>query len=344
MDESEEVELGHQDAPVSLEEIYLDFESRSAGPGQIRRRVYRADNADLVALLNVESGLRAARFEFRNQLHLTGFSDQIKGLRLGLATVSADSADLLIEQARPNDGQLFAVVIEDLLKAIVRAEAGREWQAVASRLSRWQVFFQKSAEGLSRDQQLGLMAELETMVYIASNGADWVSLTDAWHGPASEVHDFSADHWALEVKATSVLGSGTAMISSERQLDPDEMSPLFLFFRGYDVRPHGHSPTLPSLVARVRSALMAFAPASNRFEDLLLEVGYLDLHARLYISHYELVREEIFYVNHDFPSIRVHGLPDGVSRTKYALNVDKCQAWRAPTSVLIAGFTEGEAE
>jgi hypothetical protein len=156
-----------------------------------------------------------------------------------------------------------------------------------------------------------------------------------WEGPHSEVHDFSQADWAIEVKATASLGSGVAMISNERQLDPSSLLSLTLAFLAFDVRPNGGGTTLPQLVTRVRKDLAAFPSSSDHFEDQLIAVGYSDAHAPLYHSHYTALRQDAFRVDGEFPSIREAQLPDAVSRVRYSLNVDKCMGWRIDLDTIL---------
>jgi len=311
-----------------FESIYLELEGARVGSGIIQRRVRVGENVDVVAFLHTDTRLRGAALELRNQIFPVAPLEKVRGLNIAQSQLDSGPR-ITIEQARPGDGQLFTSVIESILS--VFPEFPRtEGRATADKLVRWRAFFSRESEGLSREEQLGLFAELHVLRKIAKAAGTPVAAVQFWEGPHSEVHDFSQADWALEVKATSSLGSGTAMISSERQLEPSSVGSLYLAFFSFDVRPNGAGTTLPTAVSRTRRDLAAFPSSTDHFEDLLIGAGYHDHHASSYSSHYTVVREDGFLVSQGFPSIREAQLSKAISRVRYSLNLDLCQDWKMP--------------
>ncbi|GGK90145.1 hypothetical protein GCM10007382_07740 [Salinibacterium xinjiangense] len=324
---------------MDIEGTYAELESVDVGLGQVSRRVMLSRTVNLVLTVDTESRMRGVRFEFEHQSSLVSQVDQVRGLKFSLVSSTPKAQQLRIDQVRPGDSVLFGVVVQDLVRAVTPS-TGEEAKKVSERLSRWKAFFSRNVEGLTREEQLGLFAELVVLQELQAAGVPVDRSVALWEGPHSEVHDFSAQDWALEVKASASLASASATINSERQLDPGEISPLFLIFLGYDVRPHSQGLTLPQIVGRVRKSLANFANEADHFEDLLIDVGYLDIHASLYFSHYESTREEVFAVRQDFPSLRTTDLPPAVSRTKYQLNIDQCQEWRVTFEAMVEPVLE----
>jgi hypothetical protein len=326
----------HEVAGLPLGPIFEELEKASASEGLVYRRIYRSATLDVVIHFRADQAMRGMQLEFKNQLSEPVLEDQVKGLRTELKS-SAEGQVMLIEQTRLGDQHLFTTVSEDIIRAVSEA-AGDEAYAAVQRLAKWRAFFNRALDGLSREQQLGLFGELYALISVVSIGSDKAGAIKAWHGPRSAIHDFSSEHWALEVKSTAVAAGTSAQVSNEHQLDPAQVPPLFLLYLVFDVRPHNAGATLSDMVDRCRRALREEDALPVQFEDLLIDAGFHDVHRALYTSHYLLRREELFEINDDFPSLRASDLPREVSRVTYALNIDLVQPWRARSERLYAAM------
>jgi hypothetical protein len=332
------MKMTNEQARPKISELFDEMESAVPESGTVRRRVFNSPSSSLILFVNADDGTRSLRFEFVDQLTLPGEIEQVKGLQVMLDSPSAAKLNLSLQHVRPSDGQLFAALAQNIFDATAE-QPGLEAKTTADRLAHWRLFFSRNQEGLSAAQQLGLFAELQALgLLAAAHGAD--AAVQRWEGPHSEIHDFSTDSWALEVKATSGP-TASATISNERQLDPSTVSPLYLLFFAFDVRPHGLGETLPSLVNSTRQLLVHIPVSAASFEDLLLDAGYSDAHARLYGAHYQLARQDAFKIGGDFPSLREASLPPAVSRTQYALNLDLCEPWRIEVAQALTGAKSG---
>jgi hypothetical protein len=316
-----------------LEHIYQEMETAEVGAGVIQRRIAITEHAGAVAYLHTESKLRGLELDFTLQKYAVGSLEKVRGLTITVAS-SESGQRICIEQARAGDGQLFSTVLESILDSCEEQPRG-EARATADKLVRWRAFFTRKTEGLTSEEQLGLFAELLVIQRIAQ-GVGHANAVRYWEGPHREVHDFSQAHWAIEVKATSVAGSGVASISNENQLDWTKVAALFLWFMAFDVRPHGSEATLPHAVSGLRKDLAAYPASADRFEDMLIEVGYLDMHSVQYQSSYELIRESAFHVGQGFPAISAGEIPSAVSHVRYSLNVDLCRDFLVSTDELLA--------
>lgn len=330
--------------PVSIapdvETIFASLEKQDEVDGQIYRRFYRSPTFDVVAYVNQNERMRGVRFEFRDQSKRIGDLERVRGLSTVLQLTDTGDEHLALEQTRPGDGQLFALVVNDLMKSSGVA-AATENLLVANRLSRWRNFFARSRDGLTAEQQLGLFGELAALKGPVRDALGLAGAVRSWHGPLFEVHDFSTETWALEVKASAGT-SGRARISSENQLDSSGLPQLFLIYTSFDVRSNSQGHTLALQISTLRKALVEVPDAADIFEDRLLDVGYLDLHAHLYVSHYMPVRSEYFQIDDDFPSIRRSAIHDAVSNVTYALNIDLCQNWRISKEYFAAHLEASE--
>ena len=320
-----------ESAFVDLETIFGELEDSSASHGLTYRRIYQSTELDVLVFVRGDPRLRGMTLELKKQLVPLPTIEGVKGLHTTVETKSESVQWLTVEQVRLGDSSLFAIVVSDIARSC-RARPNELSRVAAERISKWRSFFTRSADGLSNKQQLGLVGELHVLRRILAPAAGLDVAISTWHGPMSAVHDFSSKDWALEVKATATNRGAVARISSEQQLDPSDMSPLFLAFLAFDVRPFSEGQTLPQLVADIRAAASALdtTQAATQFEDLLIDVGYLDLHQAKYGDHFTLKREEVFGIAEDFPSLRPANLPDEVSHVSYDLNTSLCQPWRVP--------------
>ena len=82
----------------------------------------------------------------------------------------------------------------------------------------------------------------------------------------------------------------------------------------------GFGETLPDIVGRARD----FAAASGAgvlLEDLLLQVGYHDLHAHLYTVGYRVRSSSLYAVDEGFPCLNEAGCPPGVGDVRYRIQL-----------------------
>jgi hypothetical protein len=209
-----------------------------------------------------------------------------------------------------------------------RLAAGRESapEVVARVLSKWRRFWgQPPKQLLSRQQQIGLVAELwflGSWLIPKSGSANAVS---SWRGPLRSRHDFEWAGRSVEVKATTSSRGHIYHINGLDQLAPPDNGDLLFF----SLRLHeegGGTHTLPSVVASCREQLANDAQALGLFENALSQIGYSPAHEEEYNKvKYRVVEEGLFNVIQDFPRLLLTtfstGLPAGVERVEYEVNL-----------------------
>lgn len=322
----------------TINSFFLALENTSAPSGLLKKRIHVSESFEAVLVLDASTKLRGVELEFLRQLQLINLPEKINGLEIRLETGIDNSQKLSLIQKRTSDNILFSTLLQDLLKSGLDS-LGHESRITSNRLAKWRQFFMTAREGLSVQAQLGLFTELVTLNEILAPTIGWDSAIEHWHGPASEVHDFSSEEWAIEVKATSTKNK-SAQISSEVQLDPDFVERLFLIFHSMDVRSHSSGESLPQIIKGIKKQLEASKSASALFEDKLLEVGYHDIHAYLYQAHYISTGSQIFEVSSTFPSIRKSTIPLSTSGVSYSLHIDQCGDWLTSVQELFDIITE----
>jgi hypothetical protein len=95
--------------------------------------------------------------------------------------------------------------------------------------------------------------------------------------------------------------------------------------------------TLPEIIATVRSIVASDAIAKDELENLLFEVGYLDIHATRYENIGYTIREHNYFdVETDFPKIIESDLRNGVGDVRYTISVAECKRFSIPESEVVA--------
>lgn len=189
----------------------------------------------------------------------------------------------------------FDRLVDDILTRLGR-DPGAGLHAVVSTLDDWRAMLRRSLEGLSRDEVIGLIGELEVMTILASS--DPVKAITGWSGPSHAVHDFSLDGRDIEVKSTSAVNANLVRISNLDQLDPRLSSSLHLAVA------HLSSGTdAPDIDARIDRLVDAGVPG-DALEMKLAEMHYyrgMDLSVP---SRYALREIRWWAVMDDFPGLR----------------------------------------
>jgi hypothetical protein len=137
------------------------------------------------------------------------------------------------------------------------------------------------------------------------------------------------------VKTTSAKQHQKLAIASERQLNDMGAGVIVLLHLSLDVR-QGQGETLPGIVASVRSFVAEDTIARDELENLLFEIGYLDIHAPRYDNiSYSIREQNYFKVGADFPKIIESDLRNGVGDVRYSISVAECKHFSIPESEVI---------
>jgi len=261
---------------------------------------------------------------------------------LEVIAVPTSGRDALFGVALKDDRQadVFTVLAEDLARRVTEASnPTARVSALLGGLARWQKFLAALLEGLTDEQQRGLWGELNLLKFhlLPTFGTPAVN---GWKGGQRAHQDFQLPGGAVEVKTTLAKEPQTVRITSERQLDPRRWPALFLHVLALDIREADE--TLPAMVGSIRSVLSRDTAALERFEDELLQYGYLDAHAPSYAGRSYVVRSaKFFQVGPTFPCLVEEDLPAGVGDVRYALNVGACEPFKVKPDAVVAALTAG---
>ncbi len=188
---------------------------------------------------------------------------------------------------------------------------------------------------LRETEIVGLFAELWFLEYWL--GPVTERAVTAWTGPARDRHDFKSSAASVEVKATRARADGSAAqrITSLEQLEPPEVGRLYIFsLKATPDAIGGHS--LAKSVDRLHAALSSSPDTLRALDEQLGRAGYSPAGTDAYDVRMRITAEELYEVREDFPCLThdsfVDGVPVGVDRISYTLNLAACGEWRIATS------------
>ena len=120
----------------------------------------------------------------------------------------------------------------------------------------------------------GLIGEILFLKKIATELKRQTAI-EAWKGPEGSPQDFAVNQYAIEIKCQSGTSRPRVKINSIDQLDPQ--SPKgFLGVYTLVNTDEKSAFTINSLIGSIRDEILTESPSTReRFEDLLLQAGYL---------------------------------------------------------------------
>lgn len=211
-------------------------------------------------------------------------------------------------------------------------------------IERWRRFFGRSRDGLSHEDQLGLIGELWLLL-------EWlpavtIAAVHAWKGPLRGRHDWVSDQLSVEVKTTgAATGPVVHRVNRLDQLDEPTGSTLYLL----SVRAVSDASGVDSLDALLERARAAATAAGTTCAALLddrlraLDVTQADIGR--YNDPVRVDQADLYEVTDGFPRLIPAsfpgGLPAGISDVGYNLDTSACGNWlvaRRPeeTQMLVA--------
>ena len=324
--------------PTSLEQLFQEMEARPApdgGTGTLERRITSRSPCDLFAGVQKPSNVRSFRARFSTDA-VSGFGElpKFRGMDVQRQTVQEDGRSYTTVRLRLIGAAyngVFTSMVEDIERHIAPlAGEGEAAGAFVDRLVKWQHFLEQlSGEGLGPEQQRGLYGEMWLLSqYVLPHRAP-AEAVRAWTGPERTAKDFQFPGGAIEVKTTTAKQPQLLQISSEKQLDDEGLSALYLFVLSAEAA-QDSGQSLPDLVQQIRAALSASFTAQQAFEDKLHEAGYWDAHADRYRGTGYIPRAaDFFRVHGEFPRLTERLMPAGVGGVRYLLSTAALGGYRA---------------
>jgi hypothetical protein len=279
-------------------------------------------------------------------LHAVSLRDETRGYIVEVEPAPADHADrsfIHITAKGPAFEELFAIVSVDVLQQwALHNQAQEAVSALCRRLLHWRRFFQRGIGGLSREEYIGLYAELNFLEILLDSGVEPDLMLEAWQGPLGTNQDFLFGSLAVEVKSTVSNDADRARVTNERQLDSTGLHNLFLFHFAFDFR-ENTGRTLKQLISSLAERLgIASQAALILLEERLLSAGYVTKVPSGYDIYGFTERKRVaFEIREDFPRIVESGLASGISDVSYFLDIGTCTKFRVPIDAIIRAMRTG---
>lgn len=230
---------------------------------------------------------------------------------------------------------IFSLFIQNILEDIT--ESITETEAITKTLnviSKWKKLFDKiNFNGLSIEQQKGLIGELLFINYLLDYQKSSSLILNAWTGPDFEDKDFLFGGIGIEIKLTSSKYP-KIKITNEGQLDSQNLNDLFLIlYTAENVKENGF--TLNSLIEQTQQKLSPNIDELKFFNERLLLLGYLEEHKEHYNKMYSLKKTYSYSVSEEFPKIIKSQLLIGVYNTSYFIELSAVERFTIQMEELI---------
>lgn len=218
--------------------------------------------------------------------------------------------------------EVFSMFIQNIIEEISNCNTEKEaLNRTLNIVSKWKKLFDKiNFNGLSIEQQKGLIGELLFLNYLLNDEKTSANAVNAWTGAEQDFQakDFTFGSIGVEIKFTSSK-QPKIKISSERQLDAENLSELFLILYATEaVKDDGIS--LNSIIEQTRQKISTEEERSVFNAKLQLN-GYFDEDKEHYGRMYSLKRTFVFKVTSDFPKIVKNQLPLGIYDISYSIEI-----------------------
>jgi hypothetical protein len=246
------------------------------------------------------------------------------------------SLKLLNETHRDIFYRLCLDIVDSTKNAATEAEA---LGVAISQTWRWHRLLRGGRDHLlSPDEQRGLIGELVLLERILIPTLQPFKALDSWMGPQGAAQDFELGAVHIESKAHGRSPSPTVRISSEYQLNEQELEALYLSVVEVSAvqTSENDSSTLTEIAERIKQTIVTIDSASiNGFEDNLLAAGFN--WADDYSSwRWAVGSIQLYRVKDGFPRITPHDLKLGIEGVRYGISVTECEPFKTSDESLVS--------
>lgn len=230
---------------------------------------------------------------------------------------------------------IFSLFIENIIEEIIDLSTENEAITKTSNvIQKWKKLFDKiNNQGLSLEQQKGLLGELMFINELIDNDLNPDYVLNCWTGPDFEDKDFTFGSTCFEIKFTTSK-IPRIKITSERQLDTTNIDKLFLnCFSCESLKEKGIS--LNSVVNTIREKISQNTASLKYFNERLESADYFEEHTGNYSAQYGVKSRSIYEVNESFPKLTNSNLPNGVYNTSYYIENSAIEDFRVDYDTII---------
>lgn len=219
---------------------------------------------------------------------------------------------------------IFYKFCEDIIESTRLDKREDSFAAAIDRWNTWIQFFSKSVLPLSENEVLGLIGEIYFLqnVMIKRYGQD-VAL-ESYIGTDLAHKDFEVQNTWYEVKSIH-NGVRAVKISSIEQLDSDIDGKLVILTFDQGTPTYEGNITLNKLIAGFRNGLDR--KWQLLFDQKMRKARYIE-DERYDDYNHIFVSLDTYNVTNDFPKLSKDGLPHGVTRASYEIDISAIQRFK----------------
>ena len=262
-----------------------------------------------------------------------------KGVEISFVTLPEYSGEsqiyVQLKQMPATEAYIFEIIVEDIRKALAEEKHITDFaNTTYSILKKWKDFFSAGKIPiLSEASAQGLYGELLFLKELIEESG--TTVVNSWAGINNETHDFYIGKNAVEVKTTVTQAPYMAHISSEYQLDNNDVNGR-LFLRMYVFRKDSNGgEKLPDLILKIREMLRNDNSSLDIFNNKLAKAGYLDITASYYTTGYTKRETYSFEVKKGFPRVIREQLVKGIYDLEYSVSASHCMEFAIEARELI---------
>ncbi|ELF6480627.1 PD-(D/E)XK motif protein [Vibrio fluvialis] len=251
---------------------------------------------------------------------------ELKNLITNFRIISGRWAFVLVLKEK-SQAELFETLCRDVVESGEKASNLDEALSRAiQRTKRWHHLLRSGrSEGLSTEEQRGLIGELNLLRELAMNFGSEMAV-EAWKGPSGAPKDFELIGCCIEVKTRRTAATPSISISSADQLADCDGGRLFLSVTNVESAIVSEGMTLHDYVALTESLFQEDCSTYTKWEDAIYSTGYDPLNK--YDDRCWLIRSTTYYeVLEGFPRINFP-LPQGVQNVRYSISLDACEPFK----------------
>lgn len=305
---------------INIKSIWENQES--TGDIIIKTRIDDIFHLNCFGATNCITGQRLFIMSVSNSVAIPELKNyRFKGVEIFTITIEGD-VELYIYLLDNELKDIFSLFIQNIIDDIKISVTETEAITITLNvIAKWKKLFDKiNFNGLTLEQQKGLIGELLFLNYLLSNQKTSAQAINMWTSLEREFEakDFTLGSVGVEIKFTSSQ-QPRVRVSNERQLDTQNLSELFLVLYSTEaVKDNGFS--LNSLIEQTRKRISTEEDLNN-FNGKLQLSGYLDEDSEHYLKMYSPKKTYAFRVTYDFPKIIKSQLPLGIYETSYSIEI-----------------------